>query len=125
MVAVEQAKIELIRNRLIYVGFAMLDLSKMLMYDFHYNYIKPKYPDSMLQFTNTDSVTYQIENDRVNDDFYVNKHLFYFSGYGTEIPFYNDENNKVIGKIKDELNKDLKEKIVGLRVKIYSLKTKK
>ena len=95
------------------------------MYDFHYNYIKPKYPDSMLQFTNTDSVTYQIENDRVNEDFYVNKHLFYFSGYGTEIPFYNDENNKVIGKIKDELNKDLKEKIVGLRVKIYSLKTKK
>ena len=45
LVAVEQVKVELTLNRPIYVWFAILDLSKMLMYDFHYNYIKRKYTD--------------------------------------------------------------------------------
>ena len=48
LVAVERAKVELTLNRPIYVGIAILDLSKTLMYDFHYNYIKRKYPDSTL-----------------------------------------------------------------------------
>ena len=60
LVAVERAKVELTLNRPIYVGFAILDLSKTLMHDFHYNYIKRKYPDSTLLFTDTDSLTYQI-----------------------------------------------------------------
>ena len=65
LVAVERAKVELTLNRPIYVGFAILDLSKTLMYDFHYNYIKRKYPDSTLLFTDTDSLTYQIQTDNV------------------------------------------------------------
>ena len=60
LVAVEQAKVELMLNRPIYLVFAILDLSKMLMYDFHYNYIKRKYPVSTLLFTDPDSLTYQI-----------------------------------------------------------------
>ena len=48
LVAVERAKVELTLIRPIYVGFAILDLSKTLMHDFHYNYIKRKYPDSTL-----------------------------------------------------------------------------
>ena len=58
LVAVEWAKAELMLNRPIYVGFAILDLSKTLMYDFHYNYIKRNYPDSTLLFSNTDSLMY-------------------------------------------------------------------
>ena len=57
LVSVERAKVELTLHRPIYVGFAILDLSKMLMYDSHYNYIKQKYPDSTLLFTDTDSLT--------------------------------------------------------------------
>ena len=60
LVAVERAKVELTLNQPIYVGFAILDLSKILMYDFHYSYIKGKYPGSALLFTDTDSFTYQI-----------------------------------------------------------------
>ena len=45
LVAVERAKVELTLNQSIYVGFAILDLSETLIYDFHYNYIKRKYPD--------------------------------------------------------------------------------
>ena len=66
-VAVERAKVELTLNRPIYVGFIFMDLSKMLMYNFHYNYMKQKYPDSTLLFTETDSLTYQIQTVNVYD----------------------------------------------------------
>ena len=125
LAVVERAKVELTLNRPIYVGFAILDLSKTLMYDFHYNYIKQKYPDSTLLFTHTDSLRYQIQMINLYEDFYADKWLFDFSGYGKESPFYNDENKKVIGKMKDELNKEIIEEFVGLRANIYSLKTKK
>ena len=51
--------------------------------------------------------------------------MFDFSGYEKESPFYDDENKKLIGKMKDELKKEIIEKFVGLKEKIYSLKTKK
>ena len=66
LVAVEQAKVELTLNQPIYVGFAILDLSR-------------KYPDSTLLFTDTDSLTYQIKTGNVYRDFYTDKHLFNFS----------------------------------------------
>ena len=106
-------------NRPIYVGFANQDLSKTLMYEFHYNYIKQRYPDSALLFTNTDFLTYQIQMDNVYEDFYADLHLFDFSGYEKESSFYNDQNKKVISKMKDELNCEVIEEFVGLRVKMY------
>ena len=125
LVAVERAKVELTLNRPIYVGFAILDLSKTLMYNFHYNYNKRKYPDSTLLFTDTDSLKYQIQMNNVYDDLYADKHLFNFSGYEKESPFYNDKNKKVIGKMKDELNGEIIKNFVALRTKMYSVKTKK
>ena len=64
------------------------------MYNFHYNYIKRKCPDSTLLFTNTDSFTYQIQTGNVCEDFYVDKNLFDFSRYEKEISFYNGETKK-------------------------------
>ena len=125
LVAAERINLELTLNRPIYVGFAILDLSKTLMSDFHYNYIKRKYPDSTLLFTDTDSLTYQIQMDSVYEDFYADKHLFSFSRYEKESLFYNNENKKVIDKIKDELSGEIIEEFVGLKLKMCSLKTKK
>ena len=119
LVAVERAKVELTLNRPIYVGFPILVLSKTLKYDFHYSYIKQKYPDSTLLFINTDSFTYQIHTDNVYEDFYADKYLFDFSGYMKESPFYNDENRKVIGEMIDELNEEFIEEFTGLRAKMY------
>ena len=79
------------------MGFAILDLSKVLTYDFHYNYIKHNSttpPDSMLLFTNTDSFTYQIQTVNVYEDFHPDQRLFNFSGYEKESPFYNDKTSK-------------------------------
>ena len=121
----EQAKVELPMNRLIYVGFAILDLLKTLMYDFHYNYIKQNYSDSKLLFADTDSFTYQIQTDNAYEDFYTNMQMFEVSGFRKESPFYNDENKRIIGKIKHKWNGEIIEEFVGLRTKMYSLKTKK
>ena len=123
--AVEQAKVELTLNQPVYVGFVILDFPKTLMYGFHYNYIKRKYPDSTLLFTNTNSLTYQIQTDNVYEDFYADKQLFYFSGYGKESPFYKDEDKKIIGKMKDELNGEIIEEFFSLKEKMCSLKTRK
>ena len=119
LVVVELAKVELTLNRPIYVRFAILDLSKTRMYDFHYNYIKQKYPDLVLLFTDTDSLMYQIQADNVYEDFYGDKNLFDFSEYEKESPFYNDENKKVIDKMKDELNGEIIEEFASLRAKMY------
>ena len=57
------------------------------MYDCHYNYIKQKYPDLTLLFTNADSLTHQIQMDNVYEDFYADRQLFNFSGHGKESSF--------------------------------------
>ena len=69
LMAVHKIKETLTLNRPAYVGMCMLNLSKTLMYDFHYKFIKEKYGDkARLLFTDTDSLTYEIETDDVYKD---------------------------------------------------------
>ena len=67
LIAVHMKKTSLIFNKPVYLGMCILDLSKTIMYDFHYNYIKKKYGNkAKLLFTDTDSLMYEIET----EDFY-------------------------------------------------------
>ena len=121
LVAVHKIKPTLTLNRPAYVGMCILDLSKTLMYDFHYNYIKSQYGDkARLLFTDTDSLTYEIEADDVYQDFWKDKHLFDNSDNPKSSPFFDTTNKKVIGKFKDEASGIPIVEFVGLRSKMYS-----
>ena len=76
--AIHEIKPVIKLNKPIYVGFrTVLKLSKWLMYDFHYNFIK-KHFDAELLLTHTDSLTYVIKSDDVYEELYKPKHLFDF-----------------------------------------------
>ena len=79
----------------------ILDLSKTLMYDFHYNYIKKKYNNrARLLFTDTDSLTYEIEAEDVYKDFWNDKDMFDNSDYLESSPYYCNVNKKNHWKIQ-------------------------
>ena len=80
LVAIYDIKPDLTLEKPIYRGFSILDLSKLLMYEFHYNYIKRKY-NAKLLFTDTDSLVYEIETEDVYEDLHEDKSLFGFSDY--------------------------------------------
>ena len=119
-------KTKLTFNKPVYLGMCILDQSKTLMYDFHYNYIKKKYGDkAKLLFTDTDSLMYEIQT----EDFYKDiskdvKDRFDTSNYPPNhqsgIP--SGFNKKLIGMFKDEVKGKVIDEFVGLRAKLYSFK---
>ena len=119
--AIHEIKPVLTLNKPIYVGFTVLELSKWLMYDFHYNFIK-KHFDAELLFTDTDSLTYEIKSEDVYEEFFKHKHLFDFSNYPEDSKFFDPTNKKVIGKIKDESEGKIIGEFLGLKSKMYSTK---
>ena len=126
LVSVHLKKTSLTMNKPVYLGMCILDLSKTIMYDFHYNYIKPKYGDkAKLLFTDTDSLMYEIET----EDFYKDisedvKVRFDTSDYPENHPsgIPTGINKKVLGMFKDEAAGKIIKEFVGLRAKLYSYK---
>ena len=123
LVGVQMKTVRLLLDKPSYVGFSILDLSKTLMYDFHYNYIRKKYPEAKLLFTDTDSLVYHIVAEDVYEDLFADRHLFDNSDYPKSSKFYFDNNKKVIGKFKEEASGDPITEFVGLKSKMYSYKT--
>ena len=118
LMAVHKIKETLTLNRPAYVGMYILDLSKTLMYDFHYNYIKKKYNDrDKLLFTDTDSLTNEIETVDTYKDFWTDKDTFDNSDYPENSPYYCNTNKKIIGKFKDEACGIPITKFIGLKSK--------
>ena len=108
-------------NRPAYVGMCILDLSKTLMYDFHYNYIKKKYGNrAKLLFTDTDSSTYEIKAKDIYNQFWNDKEMFDNSDYPEDSPYYCNDNKKVVGKFKDEACGVPIIEFIGLKSKMYS-----
>ncbi|KAK3738643.1 hypothetical protein QZH41_001793, partial [Actinostola sp. cb2023] len=122
LVGVNMKKPSLYLNRPIYVGFCILDLSKTLMYDFHYNVIKQKYGNNAtLLFTDTDSLCYNIKTEDIYEDMYEDLDLYDTSEYPRDHVLHSTVNKKVLGKMKDETHGLPIEEFVGLRPKMYSL----
>ena len=126
LIACHMKKTEVYFNEPIFVGQAILDLSKTLMFDFHYNYIRKKYGDKAeLLFTDTDSLMYLIQTEDFDKD--INKDIkrkFDTSDYPENHPsgIKTGVNKKVIGKFKDEAAGKQITHFVGLRPKLYTYK---
>ena len=105
LVAIEMRKIKVKMNKPIYLGMAILHISKILMYEFWYRYLKPKYGDRIkLCHTDTDSFIFFMKT----EDFYEDiaddvQKRFDASNYGVDRPLPTKKNKKVIGLMKDEL----------------------
>ena len=124
LVAIHMKMTKLVFNKPVYLGMCILDLSKTLMYDFHYNYIKRKYGDkAKLLLTDTDSTMYEIQTEDFYNDISEDvKHRFDTSDYSPSHPsgIPSGLNKKVIGMFKDEAGGKAIDEFVGLRAKLYS-----
>ena len=125
LIGIHLKRIKLVFNKPVYCGMSILDLSKTLIYDFHYNYIIPKFGKKQkLLFTDTDSLCYEIET----DDFFADiaddaEEMFDTSNFEKNHPSgIQGKNKKVPGMMKDEAGGKIIEEFVGLRAKLYSYK---
>ena len=122
LIATEMKKIKVKMDKPIYLGLSILDLSKTVMYEFWYDYIRPKYQNNVkLCFMHTDSFIINIKI----KDFYKDiaddvEKMFDTSNYEVNRPLPTGKNKKVIGLMKDELGGKIMTEFVALRPKTYS-----
>jgi len=122
LVMVRAARTKIKLNKPIAVGFAILEISKLIMYDFYYGYLKDKYQDRCsLLFTDTDSLCCEIQTEDLYRDMGENLELFDTSNFETDHPQYFASNRRVLGKFKCETGSMAPREFVGLRAKMYSL----
>ena len=109
-------------NKPRYIGQAILDISKIVMYQFHYDFLMKNYPETELLFTDTDSFCYWIPTERdLYADIKGNTEWFDFSNYDPDHPNYDVSNHLIPGKFKDEMGGIFIEEFCGLRSKMYSI----
>ena len=121
LAAVELQKVQILIDKPPSVGFTVVELSKLHMYWFLYDYLKPAFGDRVkMLFTDTDSYLLEFRGKNPDDELFMAKNLFDYSGYPKDSPYYDNTNNKVIGKFKDECNGVPIGEFAGLRPKMYS-----
>ena len=123
LAAIELQKVKCLINKPTYVGFAVLELSKLHMYKFHYDKMRTWYPDAELLFTDTDSLVYQVFTDDLYAELASRRDAFDFSNYDSEHQLFGEENKMALGKMKDESSGAIITEFVGLRPKMYSYTT--
>ena len=122
---IEMKKTKVKMNKPIYLGLSILEIRKILMYEFWYDYMKPKYNDNVrLCHMDTDSFIMNIKT----NDFYKDisddvDNRFDSSNYEVKRPLLMGKNKKVIGLMKDELGGKIITEFVTLRPKTYSYLT--
>ena len=124
LLAIEMKKTKVKMNKPVYLGMSILDISKTLMYEFWYEYIKPKYKEkAKLCYMDTDSFVINIFTEDFFED--INNDVerwFDTSNYdkNDKRPLQIGVNKKVIGMFKDELGGKIMKEFCALRAKTYT-----
>ena len=123
LIAIELRKTKVYMNKPIYIGQAVLDISKTLMYKFFYDYLKPKYGDKVkLCYMDTESFIFYVQT----NDFYKDISNDVIEWFDTSDYNKDDDrlptgaNKKVIGKFKDELKGKVMNEFITLASKVYT-----
>ena len=130
LIAIKMKKTRVVMNKPIFAGMTILDLSKLLMFNFHYEYVKKKWKNVSVLYTDTDSLVLEIET----EDFFADisadvKEWFDTNDFSPEHPAVLNgmpivpENKKKIGLMKDECCGAVMTEFVALKPKLYSFLT--
>ena len=119
----EMEKIKVVMNKPVYLGQAILDLSKIVMYEFHYDYMKPKFKDPQVCYMDTDSLIHNMKTEDLYADIADDiPARFDTSGYCPNRPLPIGLNKKVISLMEDELGGAIMTEFIAPRPKLYSYK---
>ena len=105
------------------MGAVLFDLAKKFIFEFHYVRVKPKFNLESL-YSDTDSVIHVIKSEDVYKDLKGLGNHFDFSNYLKVSPMYSDINEKTVLNLKDAMAGKIIEEFIGLKPKLYSLRTK-
>jgi len=119
LIAIHMRRNKVLFNKPIFIGFCVLELSKHLMYDAYYEKLQRIFKDIKLLYTDTDSFVLHIKDSNIYKTMQKNEDLFDFSDYPKDHVLYNDKNEKVVSKFKDELHGNIMTKRISLRSKMY------
>ena len=127
LLAIEMKKTEILMNNLFCLGLSILELSKILIYEFWYDYVKPKYDEkAKLCYVDTNTFIVYIKTDYIYKDIAEDVETrFDTSNYELECnsidrPLLKGKNKKVIALMKDELGGKIMTRFIGLRANTYS-----
>ena len=122
LAAIEMRKAKVKMNKPIYIGMGILDISKILICEFWYGYLKPKYGEKIkLCYMDTDSLIPFIKTEHFYEDIADDvQKIFDTSDYEVDIPLPTGKNKKVIGLIKDEVGGRIMKEFIALRPKTYT-----
>lgn len=125
LIAIEMYKTQILLNKPIAIGVCVLELSKLKMYDFHYNFMLSEFnsKNCRIQYTDTDSFIYFLQDKNIYDVIKKNPEQFDTSDYCVNNPYgIGLLNKKVYGLMKDENKGHIMKEFIGLRAKMYCYK---